>query len=241
MLVVVPGISNSLGALIGKVISKLSGGAVKADVKGLKAEPGKSEKGAPLGDPGGHLLHGVGYGTKDARNLKNKAEEANVSRFLEPAETPKDSALKQQSGTGEEQSAVPEKKTAAQESREARDQDVRREDQKDEMKMSARAEAKEAQEEREKRDVREKERSKDPDERDEEEKRGHGWVKEEAEEEEEDPRRPGHRNEEEVYADNARCKGTLDDGTRCLRKPVKGIGYCREHSVNWRPDHTPKA
>jgi hypothetical protein len=38
----------------------------------------------------------------------------------------------------------------------------------------------------------------------------------------------------------ARCKGALEDGTRCLRKPVAGTSYCREHyaSPGVGPDPT---
>src|SRR5688500_4197621 len=134
MLLAVPGISNSLGALIGKMIGKLTGTPVKADVKGMKAEPAKSEKGAPVGDPGGHLLHGVGYATKDARTqVKNKVEEANVSRFLENPDV-KDPAAKAKMteaevATEKRDGEVGDRKTDAQETREARDKDVRREDQ----------------------------------------------------------------------------------------------------------------
>ena len=239
------GIPNALGVLIGKMIGKITGAPVKADVKGMKAEPAKNEKGAPVGDPGGHLLHGVGYATKDARTqLKNKVEEANVSRFLENPEVkdPAKAKVPETEATTEKRDGeVAERKTDAQETREARDKDVRREDQKDEARMHARHETKEQQEERDRKEGREKERNQEREEHDEEERPGHGWVMSEAEEEEETPRRPGLRSTDEVYADSSRCKGVLDDGTRCLRKPVKGIGYCREHSVNWRPDLLPKA
>jgi hypothetical protein len=245
---VLGGLQNSLAAFIGRMIGKVTGAEVKADVKGMKgdkADP-KSEKGAPLGDPGGHLLHGVGYGTKDARTqLKNKVEEANVNRFLESQQEGKEPIAKAKTGepeTTEKREGELERKTEAQETREARDKDVKREDQKDDARVQGRQDTKEQLEQRDQREAREKERQKERDDRDDEEqKHGGAWAFEEAAAEEEQPAKRGLASTREVYADNARCKGILDDGTRCLRKPVKGVGYCREHAVNWRPDLDHKA
>jgi hypothetical protein len=246
---VLGGIPNGLVALLGKVIGKVAGQGAKGDVKGMKADKAdpKNEKGAPLGDPGGHLLHGVGYATKDARSqLKNKVEEANVNRFLEAQQDGKEPAAQAKTGdapgTEKREGELVERKTEAQETRENRDKDVRREDHKDETRMHGRQELKE-QEQRDQREGREKERQqhREQEERDDDEnKHGHAWVLEAAEEEEL-PRRHGLQSEPGVYTDTERCKGALDDGSRCIRKPVKGIGYCREHAVNWRPDVTPKA
>ncbi len=236
------GISNGLAAFIGKVIGKMTGTGVEA--KGMKAEKtdGKPEKGAPLGDPGGHLLHGVGYATKDARTqLKNKTEESNVKTFVEqqqPGDPTKPTTTNE--ATSDKAAPDADRKSELQEKREARDQDVRRDEQKDEARIHGKHETKE--QERDQREERQKDRHhQDRDERDEDEKHGHAWAQHEAEEEEDAPPRRGLKSDAGVFNDSDRCKGNLDDGTRCLRKPVKGIGYCREHAVNWRPDLIPKA
>ena len=239
------GLQSSLAAFLGKMIGKVTG-EVKADAKGMKGEKAdaKNEKGAPLGDPGGHLFHGVGYGTKDARSqLKNKVEEANVNRFLESQQEAKEPTAKAKSEpeTTEKREGEIDRKTEAQETRESRDKDVRREDQKDDARIQGRQETKEQQEQRDQKEAREKERQKDRDEDEEEKKHGSGWVLEDAEDSEDVPQKRGLGSTAEVYNDNARCKGLLEDGTRCLRKPLKGVGYCREHAVNWRPDLNHKA
>jgi hypothetical protein len=227
------------------------GKAAATDVKahGMKGEKAdaKNEKGVPLGDPGGHLLHGVGYGTKDARShLKNKVEEENVNRFLEAFQDPKDPAAKTKGGEAEhapeKKEGELERKSEAQETREARDKDVKREEQRDDARMQGRHEAKEQLEQRDHREAHEKEHQREREERDQDEqKHASGWVLDDADEQEEPPRKGGLATQAEVYNDNARCKGVLDDGTRCLRKPVKGVGYCREHAMSWRPDIEHKA
>lgn len=35
---------------------------------------------------------------------------------------------------------------------------------------------------------------------------------------------------EDALGEQMRCRGMLDDGSRCIRKPVMGIPYCREHA-----------
>lgn len=35
---------------------------------------------------------------------------------------------------------------------------------------------------------------------------------------------------EDALGEQMRCRGMLEDGTRCIRKPVMGIPYCREHA-----------
>ncbi len=243
-------IPNSLVALLGKMFGKVPGhppGKVEAHgMKGEKANP-KTEKGAPLGDTGGHLLVGVGYGIKDARSqLKNKAEAENVNRFLETQLEAKDPDAKskthehEHAGADKRDSDLAERKNELQDKRETRDREMRREDRRDENRLQTRQETKEQQDQpRDQKEARERDR-RERDDRDDDRKQGAGWVLEEMEQEDHRPRQ-GLKSDAGVFTDTNRCRGTLDDGTRCLRRPVKGIGYCREHAVNWRPDLTPKA
>jgi hypothetical protein len=65
--------------------------------------------------------------------------------------------------------------------------------------------------------------------RDEEDRPGGAWVMEEAREAEQEETR-GLRQHQALGEEN-RCHGTTAEGTRCLRKPVEGKAYCREHFV----------
>jgi hypothetical protein len=95
----------------------------------------------------------------------------------------------------------------------------------------------------EKRDVDEsKESDRGDDEQQEKDEHGGGWVMEEAAQEESEASK-GLRNLE-VLGEETRCHGLIEDGTRCLRKPIDGKAYCAEHSVGTfetAPDTTPDA
>jgi hypothetical protein len=47
---------------------------------------------------------------------------------------------------------------------------------------------------------------------------------------EEDERRANALRIEDALGPQMRCRGVLEDGSRCIRKPVMGIPYCREHA-----------
>jgi hypothetical protein len=58
---------------------------------------------------------------------------------------------------------------------------------------------------------------------------GAGWVQENIEAAEQEQREAALRLEDALGA-SFRCHGIVEDGTRCLRKPVQGTPYCREHA-----------
>lgn len=238
------GIPNALAALLGKMFVGKAVGQMKGEKAGKEAggQEAPNPKGAPLGDEGGHLLFGVGYGVRDKHTkLKNLAEQENMKSFLdahqdtvERKDEPKLLSELKDPGKGETESA---ERRDPQEMREAKDQDVRRDEARDEARIQGQQETKEP-DKKENAEAKEAEHQQQ-EERDEEDKPGGGWVMEEDEAEEQDQKR-GLRDAG-VLTDQNRCKGTLEDGTRCLRKPVKGLGYCREHTAGWRPDTAPKA
>jgi hypothetical protein len=65
---------------------------------------------------------------------------------------------------------------------------------------------------------------------DDREKHAETFFMEAREEEDEREEREGL-HEHEVFDDHTRCRGTLEDGGRCLRSAVEGTPYCREHAV----------
>lgn len=212
--------------------------ALKADGKGEGAE-----KGAALTEDGG-LLAGVGYNTVDRRtSLKNVAERANLERFLsemegDQAETPQTKGGEKGTEAKKKDEAKPKAETAeAKEAKEAPQDQPRAEAKREgpeDGRVQGQAEAQEAQEAQEMREPQEAEREHQGgghgrDEEDERDKPGAGWVAEELDD---------HADENKValkspdaLVDAHRCRGSLADGGRCLRRVVKGSQYCREHFV----------
>lgn len=241
------GIQNALAALLGKMFVGKAVGQMKAEKKGKEGEGelAPNSKGAPVGDEGELLLFGVGYGVRDKHTkLKNLIEQENAKSFLDAhqdgvdrKDEPKLLRELKDPGKGGDAETEAADSRDPQELREAKDQDVRREEARDEARIQGRKETKEP-DKKENADAKEPERQQQ-EQRDDEDKPGGGWVMEEDEAEETDQKR-GLR-EAGVLTDQNRCKGTLEDGSRCLRKPVKGLGYCREHTIGWRPDTPPKA
>lgn len=241
------GLPPGLGALLGKLGIVRPGESAKTPqvaAKGLEGQPGEEKtKGAAIG-PDGTALSGLGYNVEDKQTLrKNVAERENIARFLREIKddgpllkedlAPKD-ALKD--GPKEVKEAKD-----AKEAKEAKDQkeatevketkDAKgREEAKEEVKTAARQET---HEERERRDQQERERHRDQQQqkKDEDEGAGSGWVMSEQEAEEAEERRRGLRDGD-VMGEAHRCHGMIEDGSRCLRKPISGTPYCREHAFS---------
>ena len=239
LLLVLGGIQNALAALFGKMFVGKAGTAMKgAKADKGEAQPG-SQKGAPLGDKGGHLLHGVGYNLKDKHtSLKNREETSNMMTFLEAQKGDPKTDEKRAEATAETPEAETPETQERKDVRDVKDQDVRREEARDEARVQGQQEAQEHGETKEKSETQDAEQQQREDQED-EDKPGAGWVMEEADEDEGEEHRGLRRDQ--VLTDQTRCSGQLEDGTRCIRKPVAGLGYCREHTVNWRPDVSPKA
>lgn len=229
-------------------------GLVAKGEKGMEgsAKEGGAEgpgKGALMGEDGA-LLSGLGYNTADHRSsAKNISERANLEKFLKEM-GPETGAKGELKEPGAEQSKGAEAKDKAEtpgQPKEAKDapadnnkSEARRETA-DEARVQGQAEAKEAAEARETRETQEAEsgqqQRQQKDEQDEEDKPGAGWLAEEFEERDED-RKAGLRTPDAMGNPN-QCRGTLDDGSRCLRKPVKGMQHCREHFVPPTPPIQP--
>lgn len=201
------------------------------------------EKGAELG-PEGMLLGQLGFGGADRRSsLRNRVELANIERFLadsgpelrggkEPAAKPAAAEAKsKEAGTDKEgpkaeretEAAGPEREAThgAEERRDAAFADVR------ELEGAGLPEA-ELQEADAQGDAEGRGGSGEDEDAqgDEEDRPGAAWLAEELEERER--RRRSGRGTEGLGAAH-RCRGTLSDGSRCLRKPMQGTPYCREH------------
>ncbi len=227
----------------GQLGQLLKGGALGADAKGLTAL-GKEglPKGMELG-PDGELLSGLGYNHADKETpQKNTNEKTNVERFVhestvERAEQENPFANLGREGKDTKESKETQDKLAEQtevaDRREAVDGEVRRDEVADEARVLGQHEA-EMKEKADGKEVEEPEARDQQQQRDEDEedKPGAGWVAEELEEEEAKHKRG--LKDADVMGDVHRCKGTLDDGTGCLRKPLKGTPYCREHAAHWR-------
>lgn len=242
--------TGGLGALLGRLLGKPGGGEVEGKASGLKtADGGEGEKpglakGSLLGEDGA-LLAGLGYNPADKRTgLKNVAEKENLARFLqelgrEPKEAKPGLEKKEEPATDAKRAEAGAERAEAKEQREQVDKEIRREERAEEAKAQAQHEAKEQRETRESAEAKEQQRQQ-RDEEDEEDKPGAGWVQEEIEGEEEEGGRRGMR-QQDALGDPHRCHGLLEDGHRCLRRPVKGTPYCPEHAAAWRPPRTEPA
>ncbi len=219
--------------LVSKGEKGLEGGKTKAEGKG-------DGKGEVMGEDGA-LLSGLGYNTADHRSsAKNVAERSNLERFLKEMEPEKgkDADVKEQpeSAKAKDKGETKETKEAAQEQAPT---ETKRETA-EEAHVQGQAEAKEAAETQKSKEGKEAEGEsqgqKQGDDTDDEDKPGMGWLAEELDGHQQE-RKTGAKSSD-ILGDSTRCRGSLEDGGRCLRHPVKGDLYCREHFVP--PDSGPK-
>lgn len=231
---------TGLQALLGKlgIPTPHKPGEVKADAKGLHAE-GKDakgpEKGSLLGD--GTVLAGLGFNGEDKKGAaKNVVEKANIDRFMQD---PSNDVKEFQNALRQMKDAEPMEKAHAHEGhhvdkKEAKElkEEVRREEKLDDVRGQAAQETKEKKEARESAEAKEAEKERERDEeKDDREKHGGAWAQEEQEQDEQPKKRRGALYESDLLGERTRCHGKLEDGTRCLRKPLEGSAYCREHMV----------
>lgn len=226
--------------MLGKMLGKPEGPA-KGEAKGLTGQAGAAGphqaqtphgpvKGAPIGE--GTVLHGVGYNGADRTgNQKNVHEKDTVAKFLKDPELDK---LGRQAKEPEEAKgpAREEKAAEAKEKQDANRAEARREEKADEAKAQA---ARETQREQDQRDqAQERERERQREERKKDDEQGRGAYAEEPEREDEDDAPPEGLYEGDPMGEASRCKG-VHDGVRCLRKPLEGASYCREHLIGSLP------
>jgi hypothetical protein len=229
-----------LTSLLGKLVSK-EGAAAENPKEGL-AQKGldsvQTHKGAPLIDE--RVLAGLGFNAKDNSAEHNLAEKANIERFLQDPKEAKE-AIKKDAFEARSSEAKPGEKTGNKSDVASEPERMETHDTRERAKEETRKEEKSAdvrafaEETREKREARETpdardaqdQRRRDRD-QDEQEKHGQGWVQPELEREEDARPKRGLREADALGAVH-RCKGHLEDGSRCLRKPLEGAQYCREH------------
>lgn len=230
-------VPQGLAGLLGKLIHAGEAGQAKhgeaVSKKGLEGHHGKDEKGRVLVDE--RVLAGLGYNGADKTGTrKNVAEKENLARFLQDPNAEVEKLLNKDAKTDapaeDKKGAEAGREPAAKETREAQQKEARREERADE----ARAQAREAEQVREQRETREAESAREREqerERDRRQGEGHGHGHGHDERQQEDEREPqGGASEEGAIGEMFRCKGTLEDGSRCLRKPMEGAPYCREHA-----------
>ena len=218
------------------------GPATKAKASAMKGEKGPAQ-GQVLGEEG-LLLAGLGYTGKDRRtDRKNVAERSNLTRYLR--EQLRDApSLKNANLTAEEAMALQEGAEQAGsefeasgqegEARESHaDQEVRQQERREEARFQGQKEAAEQADTRETAEASEAEPHHQQEDQDEEDKPGAGWVAEENEEEGDEKKRA--LRDADLLGQQSRCRGVLEDGTRCLRKPNEGTPYCAEHAAHWHP------
>jgi hypothetical protein len=235
------GIPGGIGGLLGK-LGLLGKGPAAADegkvaAQALKAEGGEAEKpglprGALLGEDGA-LLAGLGYNPADRHtDQKNVAEKNAVARFLEelggdaPATAP---------GNPREGATETKGETREAEARENTAPEEKRSEERGERAAGPAEEPREARRAKEPEEAeRQRERDRDGQEkREDEDAQAQGWVAEE--QEQEAPRKRRGLREADALGEHHRCRGHGDDGGQCLRKPVRGSAYCREHAALWVP------
>ena len=225
------------------------GPGTKANASAMKGAPGPAT-GQTFGEDG-LLLTGLGYAGADKHtDRKNVAEKSNLSRFLQEAgregvarqpgsaatEEPATNAFEARDGAPAESADAQE----GQETREARSeqQEVRQQERRDDARLQGQKEAAEHAEVRESSEADQAEQQQHPgEEEDEEDKPGAGWVAEENEDDREGKKR-GLRDAD-LLGQPTRCRGHLEDGSRCLRKPTEGTPYCPEHAAQWPAMATP--
>ena len=247
-----PAIPKPLAGLLGRLgaggplggDAKAGDGAPKGDIgmKGEGALGGGSQGEAEVG-PDGQFLLGRGFGEGDRRsNIRNSSEKANVNQFLSElrkADTPakKDAPSTETAPASEADiQEGPEAHVDEGGGHEAQLEQAVEEGQERYALDGAQAEheaAMAAEAERETSDA--EGRGEDPDGQqgqhedsdDEEDRPGAGWLAEEQEEREK--RRRFSLEGADLLGSANRCRCMLPDGTRCLRKPLPGTPYCREH------------
>jgi hypothetical protein len=249
-----PTIPKSLAGLIGKMGVRPGGlgdgSGAKGGPAGLRGEgmaaEGELAPGAELG-PDGVLSAKIGYAGRDRRTqLRNLVEKANVHRFLaeREGEGPKLPRTLREGAAREGGDARAPREGKEAEAREARARQggeqteaAKKDDGREVLLRDPHGEGgiREG-ETREARAEEERGRGDDDGERrggsgedgeDEEERPGWGWVAEEAEERER--RRKFTLEGADPMGAANRCRGHLDDGSPCLRKPMDGTPFCREH------------
>lgn len=232
---------GGLAQMLGKVLGKLPD-APKADAKGLVGQPGQPgqpgaaqtpggpTKGTPLGE--GTVLHGVGYNGADRTGAqKNVHEKDTVARFLKEPDV--DKLLGRSTKEPEEPKAAREEKAAeAKDKQDAQRADVRRDEKADEQKAQVVREAQREEAQRDQAHEKEKERQREEHKKDDE--RGQGAYAEEQEQREDEEAPPEGLYEGDPLGEAFRCKG-MHEGVRCLRKPIEGASFCREHLVTPPP------
>lgn len=243
------GLPPGLASLLGKLGLATPPGGQKGETKVAKdalhggPQTKGLEKGTPLAD--GVLLAGLGHTPEDRHAAqRNVVEQSNIDRFLQdpntaatgrdlPEQFKAGDAERMREGRDAREGKEAREGVEARETRELRD-DMRRDDRVDESKQQALHDqkAKEKEEEREGRE-RDKDRGRDRErerDQDEEEKPGGAWVQEELDQREEDKKRRSGIRDEDTLGSGSRCRGHVEDGSRCLRKPMQGTPYCREHA-----------
>jgi hypothetical protein len=231
---------NMFGLKIGQNAHPDHGQAVdKSALRGEGKDGKLPEKGSLLGEDG-QLLSGLGYNPTDKQAAaKNVAERANVERFMQEVNPEHLKSAFTDDKKGAEVKAEKMDKTDAEErfdrdrtERQTIGEERRLEERVDDTRAQVMQEAKNEKEQREVRETKEHEKERDQDERgdDEREKHGTPWVMEEMDREEEKKRRRGIRLDDALGAET-RCHGLLEDGSRCLRKPMPGTPYCRQHTT----------
>lgn len=228
---------NVGGGGLASLIAKLVGLAPKADAAAAKGmlgtqQPEGAKKGEPLAEG---VLAGLGYSAEDKANAqKNVSEKENVARFLRDPEV--DKLLKKEAKEAKEaaQSEQPDKGAENKTTEQRERQDVQRQEvRRDEKAEDARAFAKEQQQQQEAKETQKHEAEhRREQEKDEEKERQQaqawGWDEPDRERDE-DQERGAY--QPDIFGDGNRCRASLDDGGRCLRRPVEGTNYCREHAA----------
>ena len=213
-----------------------------------KASAMKGAKGPTTGEALGEdglLLTGLGYSGRDKHtDRKNMSERSNLTRFFQEqlrefpgprtamvsdeaqlqaaefADGPAGEAQGEGATEGEVRDAP------------AEQQEMRAQDRREDARVQGQKEAAETAEARESTETSEAEQQQQQHDEDEEDKPGAGWVAEEMDEEGDERKRALRDPDALGQAD--RCRGELEDGTRCLRKAADGTPYCAEHAAQWQ-------
>lgn len=237
MAVQLPG--AGLAQMLVKVLAKPDG---KVDAKGLVGQaagaaqgplqqgPEALKKGLPIGD--GTVLTGVGFNGQDRTAVhKNVHEKESVARFLKDPELDKVGRPKAETEDarvrGEDKA---ERAMEAKDRQDAQRADVRREDKADDAKQLIARESQREEQQREREREKDRERHKGEERQQQDEPEGQAWVEPDRERTEEEPEREGS-HDADVLGETHQCKGERGDGVRCLRKPLEGASYCREHLI----------
>jgi hypothetical protein len=233
-------LAQSLASLLGNLgkLGKGEGkeGALGVDAKGMTAvHPEGPAKGQEIAE--GKLLAGAGYNLKDNAADQNLAEKANINRFLQdPKEAADKKATEAKTDANASGQKNPEERTSK-ERLEARDlrETVSKETQKERKTEEFRSELRDARQQQEQQRTKEsheseqKHRERDQERDDQREQHGQAWVQEQLAAD--DPPERHGLYDRDALGEVDRCRGALEDGSRCLRKPIEGSSYCREHLV----------